>query len=108
MTGETELKLLEIIAELKAEVEALKKEVADIRHSQNPFSHIKINPLPFQMPLPLYAKKQFQDLCTDGSAHDYPLVWAGTTPPPCNKCQMVPSNPTVVSSSTVVIRSGAI
>lgn len=37
--------------------------------------------------------------CPDGTPHEYPSMWGGINPPPCNKC----GGNTIISTNTVAV-----
>lgn len=86
---EQQVEALEKLLQIKdAIVEELEKKIAKLEHEA-----IMKGFQPLHVPSVWHT-----DPCPLGGAHNYPLLWNGTTPPPCSKCGQ-PQNQSVPSYS---------
>ena len=103
--------LLEIVAELKQEVQELRKEVGDLKGRETSIFdfHLQGNRSLPLMPLvgPGHFSGYIQEICpTDNLPHTYPSLWLSVTSPPCDKCGK--AQPQVVIGNAYSINCGAI
>ena len=81
-----------VVEELEKRVEKLENDLAMNRMFPGIFA-----PPPNQINIPSVFTV---DPCPAGGSHDYPTMWGGTTPPPCNKCGKASSTNTFAVTCT--------
>lgn len=82
--------LLKKIKELEATVNELQMRI----------SFLESRPV-YQPPISLPSVWTTEPLCSKGGSCQYPLVWHGTTPPPCMKCGMYSGQPYTITTYSV-------
>lgn len=100
--------LLEIVAELKQEVQELRKEVEAVKGRQTSIFDFHLQGNRSLPSMPLVGPSQNWSICpTDNFPHTYPSLWLSLTSRPCDKCGKAEPQ-ALVGNSHNIISCGAV